>query len=169
LRNIPTAADAIDGRSPMMNSIRMAWNSTALTTDQSTAPDRISTPDTAAEQSRPLPEAAFDSAQSLSQDPLGLLDRVERLLDRYFESDAMLSTAQNAGFNRNGLDACHADGQWTDGVNEVGATDEKPREKTVRGTIIPLAAMALGASIAGGSRTADREHELRIPKRRGPS
>jgi hypothetical protein len=169
LSDIETTANTIGARLPMMASIRMTWNSTALTSDQSTAPDRISTPDGATEQSNPLPEAAFEGSQSFAQDPLGLLDRVERLLDRYLESDATLPTASNAGFNRNGLDACLVDGQWIGRSDGLAGSDRAAVDRTQNRTIVPLAAMALGATIGGGSRTADRERNVRLPRLRGSS
>jgi subtilase family serine protease len=169
LSDIQTTANTIGNRLSMMTSIRMAWNSTALIGDQATAPDRISTPDAAGEESGRVPDAAFESSASSSRDPLGLLDRVERLLDRHFESDAMLPTANNAGFSRNGLDACLVDGQWVGRSDGLTDSDRADVDRTQSRTIVPLAAMTLGATIGGGSRTPRREREVRLPRLRGSS
>ncbi len=161
-----TNATVIGARLPMTESIRMAWNATALTDDQSTAPNRISTPDATAEEGTPIPQAAFEGSPSSVHDPLGLLDRVERLLDRYFESDATLMTGRNAEFNRTGLDACLGDSQWIARGDGPEESEPAPANRTECRTFVPLAAMAFGAAVIGRPRTPDQDRDVRIPRRR---
>ncbi len=119
-------------------------------TAESAGTDDIHAQDSTATRTNPLPDAVFEGSRQSTDDPLGTLDRVERLLDRYLASDSMLATGQNGDFDRDRLDACLADEQWLANGDVSNRTGPEASDRTNRGTIIPLAALALGGTIEIG-------------------
>ena len=116
-------------------------------TAESAGSDDIHAQDSTATRTNSLPDAVFEGSRQSTDDPLGTLDRVERLLDRYLELDSMLATGHNGDFDRDSLDTCIADGQWLADADVSNRTGPEASDRTNRGTIIPLAALALGGTI----------------------
>ena len=119
-------------------------------TAESIGSDDIHAQDSTATRTNSLPDAVFEGSRQSTVDPLGTLDRVERLLDRYLAPESMLTTGDGSGFDRDGLDACLADEQWPADGDVSNRMGPEASDRTNRGTIIPLAALALGGTIEIG-------------------
>ncbi|HEV2968666.1 MAG TPA: S53 family peptidase [Pirellulales bacterium] len=97
-----------------------------------------------------LPEAIFEQSPQSSFDPLGAIDRVERLINRYLESDAGFNTAGDRGLDNEQIDACLADPQWLNG-GDVGTQPAKSAKSDAGDhQSVPFAAAAMCLMIESG-------------------
>ncbi|HEV3415159.1 MAG TPA: S53 family peptidase [Pirellulales bacterium] len=97
-----------------------------------------------------LPEAIFEQSPQSSFDPLGAIDRVERLINRYLESNAGFNTAGNRGLDNEQIDACLADPQWLNGGDAGTQPANAAKSDAGDHQSVPFAAAAMCLMIESG-------------------
>ena len=97
----------------------------------------------------PLPAAAFEASDRSAADPLGVIDRVERFLDRYFAAGALGPTAA-LPLDPAHIDACLADASGMIAHNRLESAEAGAKPSDARGATPPLTAAALCLLIDGG-------------------